>query len=83
MFEACLEVKRRVRGQRHISTLNSIFSLGECCKEDKQLERALELYEECLQGRQSLLGDDHKDTIECAKCVALTNKRLKRQGKPV
>jgi tetratricopeptide (TPR) repeat protein len=81
LFEACLEAKRRLRGQMHISTLNSMFDLAECYKEDKQFQRALELYEECLEGRQSLLGSEHKDTVDCTKGVASMNKRLKRQGK--
>jgi hypothetical protein len=60
-----------------------MFDLAKCYKEDKQFERALQLYQECLDGRQSLLGLEHKDTIECAKSVASLIKRLKRQGKAV
>ena len=76
-----LASRRKVLGNDHPDTHNSLFSLADCLKTLDRLDEALPLYREELIGSKKLLGESHPDTKVSLKTMdevlALTLKRAK------
>jgi hypothetical protein len=62
LFTEALFKKRAVYGDEHQSTGISIYNLADLLMAKGEVERALPLYEEDLQGLQRRLGNDHPAT---------------------
>ena len=74
----CLAKKKRVLGDDHPSTLNSLNNLALLFFNKGDHDRALPLYEECLAKRKRVLGEDHPDTITSLNGLPLL---FKNKGK--
>ncbi|MCH7995301.1 MAG: tetratricopeptide repeat protein, partial [Planctomycetes bacterium] len=58
-----LEGKRRVLGDDHPDTLNSINNMGTLLQAQGRLAEAEPYYRESLEGQRRVLGDDHPNTL--------------------
>ena len=70
--EQVLENRRRVLGDEHPDTLNSMNSLGWLFLQQGKLEEARKLYEEVLENRRRVLGDEHPHTLRSMNQLAWT-----------
>ena len=81
LLRKVLASRRKVLGNDHPDTHNSLFSLADCLKTLDRLDEALPLYREELIGSKKLLGESHPDTKVSLKTMdevlALTLKRAK------
>jgi hypothetical protein len=73
LLEECLEKRKRVLGQDHRDTLESLNNLAQLLQSKGEYERALPLFEECLATRKRVLGEDHPETKStkqwCGSCA--------------
>jgi non-specific serine/threonine protein kinase/serine/threonine-protein kinase len=65
-----LELRRRVLGEEHFSTLVSMNYLAELYKVEGYEAQAELLYTQVLQRRRRVLGPDHPDTIKVLESTA-------------
>ena len=63
LLEEALQTCRETLGDRHPSTLASIYNVGLLLEAMGELGEAEPLLEEALQGRKETLGDRHPDTL--------------------
>jgi tetratricopeptide (TPR) repeat protein len=63
LHEECLAKRKRVLGDEHPDTLQSLNNLALLFKRKGEYDRALPLFEECLAKRKRALGDEHPDTL--------------------
>ena len=81
LFRKALEGRRKVLGNQHPDTHNSLYALADCYMKLGRLDDALPLYREELIASKALLGDDHPDTQVSLRsmegALALTLKRAK------
>ena len=75
LFEDCLEKRKRILGDDHPDTLDSINNLALLLKAQGEYDRALPLYEDCLEKRKRILGDDHPHTLYSIQNLARLLKR--------
>ena len=73
-----LEIRRRVLGDDHPDTLDSIRGMGSLLRSQGKLEAAEPYYREALEGYRRVLGDDHPDTLGSINSMGLL---LRSQGK--
>jgi tetratricopeptide (TPR) repeat protein len=78
MMEACLEARKRVLGDDHPDTLDSMNNLALTYVELGRHEEAMGLEEACLEAQKRVLGDDHSDTLDSMNNLALTYGELGR-----
>jgi tetratricopeptide (TPR) repeat protein len=64
LCEECLEKRKRVLGEDHPDTLNTLNNLAGVFALKGEYDRAIPLGEECLEKRKRVLGEDHPDTLE-------------------
>ena len=69
LYEECLAKSKRVLGEDHPNTLESLNNLAFIFYSKGEYDRALPLFEECLAKRKRVLGDDHPDTLESLNLV--------------
>jgi eukaryotic-like serine/threonine-protein kinase len=62
-FERALEIRRRVLGEDHPDTLDTMNKLALAYKVAGKLDLALPLYQQTLTKRTAGLGPDHADTL--------------------
>lgn len=63
LYRQCLEVRERLLGGEHRSTLATICSLADVLREKGDYDQADVLYRRCLDAQKSLLGVDHPSTL--------------------
>ena len=59
-----IEIRKRVLGEEHPSTLNSMNNLAFTLKDKGENEKAISLMEDCVRKRKQILGQDHPFTKE-------------------
>src|SRR6266508_3164222 len=74
--EEALVGYRRVLGDDHPNTLNSMNNLAETRRALGDLQGARDLHEQALAGRRRVLGDDHPNTLTSMNNLALTRRAL-------
>jgi serine/threonine protein kinase/tetratricopeptide (TPR) repeat protein len=62
-LERALALHRRLRGDDHPDTLNSIHNMGYLLKDQGKLDEAEPLLREALEGRRRVLGNDDQTTL--------------------
>ena len=62
LFEECLAKRKRILGEDHPDTLESLNDFAAFFESQGQYDRALQLFEECLSKRSRIFGVDHPDT---------------------
>ena len=65
-----LETRRRVLGENHLDTLESLSELALVYREQGRFEEAEPLFLEAYEGRQRVLGVDHPETLRAAHDMA-------------
>ncbi|KAJ3270862.1 hypothetical protein HK104_004830 [Borealophlyctis nickersoniae] len=63
MHVDCLERRRRVLGEDHPDTLDTVGNLAFSYNEQGKYEKAEPLYVDCLERRRLVLGEDHPRTL--------------------
>jgi tetratricopeptide (TPR) repeat protein len=63
LHEECLEKRKRVLGDEHPGTLQSLRMVAVALSNKGEFDRALPLLEECLAKAKRVLGDEHPDTL--------------------
>ncbi len=63
-LETALEARRRVLGDNHPETLESINNMGVLLEAQGKLAEAEPYYRGALEGRRRVLSDDHADTLQ-------------------
>lgn len=69
-----LEARKRVLGEEHPSTLNSMANLAATHSDQGRWKEAEELKLSVLEARRRLLGEEHPDTLNSMANLALTYK---------
>jgi tetratricopeptide (TPR) repeat protein len=62
-FEQALTYYRRVAGEHHPATLDTVNNLAYAYESAGQLDRAIPLFEQALTDSRRVLGDDHPNTL--------------------
>ena len=75
LYEDCLEKRKRILGDDHPHTLDSINNLADLLQDQGEYDRALPMFEDCLEKRKRVLGDDHPHTLKSIQNLALLLKR--------
>jgi eukaryotic-like serine/threonine-protein kinase len=70
LLESTLATERRVRGDRHASTLTSMSQLAMLLDEMGELEASEKLQRECYEGRLSAFGTENADTLRSKGSLA-------------
>ncbi len=70
LYEECLVKRKRILGDDHPDTLQSLHRVAVLFDRKGEHQRALPLYEECLAKRKRILGDDHPDTLQSLNDLA-------------
>ena len=70
MLKECLILQRCKLGDSHPDVLNTIHNLANTYDDQEKYEEAIKLYQECVDARKGLLGDDDECTIEAMKGLA-------------
>ncbi len=73
-----LAIRRRVLGDEHPNTLNSISHMGRVLHSQGKYEEAMPYHLEALEGLRRVLGDEHPDTLDS---IGSMGNLLVRQGK--
>jgi tetratricopeptide (TPR) repeat protein len=63
LYISCLEKRKRMLGEMHISTLKSVNNLGLLYYDQGDNTRAEPLLVSCLESRKKVLGENHPDTL--------------------
>lgn len=63
VLHQALELRRRVLGEEHPETLDSINNVGTLFRSKGEYKEALPHYQMALERRRRVLGDDHPDTL--------------------
>ena len=63
LYEDCLKRRRKVLGDDHEDTLNTMYNLAINYNDQCRYEEAKRLYEDCLARQRKVLGDDHPSTL--------------------
>jgi hypothetical protein len=71
-----LGVRRRLRGEKHTLTLNSLSTLGLIKRGTSQSHEALSIFKSVLAGRNEVLGPGHPSTKEMAAEIASLQNEL-------
>ena len=74
--------QRRVLGQDHPDTLNSINILGEMLRDQGRLDEAVDRFREVMEKLRRLLGDAHPKTLNAAKSLGATLADVIRMSRP-
>lgn len=77
-----VEGRRKVPGQEHSDTLDSIKNLGLVLDKLGKYEEAEEMHRQVLEGKKKMLGEEHLDTLISVNDLALVLKiraSMKRQ----
>lgn len=78
LMEEILQIHLRVLGDDHLSTLNSINSMGTLLWSQGKLSEAEPYWRGALEGRRRVLGDEHPNTLTSINNLCLL---LGRQGR--
>jgi eukaryotic-like serine/threonine-protein kinase len=70
LLERALEMRRRVLGEEHPDTLESIDTLGVLLSDQGERELAMRYYQEALEKRRRILGQDHAETLRSLNNIA-------------
>ncbi len=73
-----LDIRRRILGDEHPSTLDSLNNMGGLLQQQGHLAEAETYFREALESRRRILGNEHPDTL-----ISINNMGalLRRQGK--
>jgi tetratricopeptide (TPR) repeat protein len=63
MYERALQIREKVLGTEHMSTLNIVHNLGNLYADQGKLALAEQMYERALQGYKKALGAEHTLTL--------------------
>jgi tetratricopeptide (TPR) repeat protein len=63
LFRKALDMVRQQQGESTL-TLHCVENVAEVCSRQGKHEKAVELFKECLEKRQALLGNNHPDTLK-------------------
>ena len=76
-YLTALEGGRRVHGEEHKSTLDSLSNMGTVLDLMKDYAGALDYFEQALRGSERVLGKTHPDTLMTLECMADLNKDVR------
>jgi hypothetical protein len=76
LHEQVLDAYRRVLGDEHPDTLNSMNNLAATLRGQGDLQGARDLQEQVLDVRRRVLGDEHPDTRTSARVLDADLKQL-------
>ncbi len=71
LFEECLAKRKRIIGEDHPDTLNSLNNLASVFDDKGDYDRALPMYEEYLAKRKRDRCEDHPDTLNSLNGLAV------------
>ncbi len=76
-LRAALEIRRRVLGDEHPQTLDSLYALGVMLQRARKSAKAEPLLRQAVESRCRVLGDEHVDTLRSMRelGLVLTNQR--------
>ena len=60
---------KRILGENHIDTLNSLHNFALTLRDQGHRERAFTLLTECLEKRRLAIGEDHPNTLKTARLL--------------
>jgi hypothetical protein len=78
--EEVLEIKTRVRGKDHPSTLLAVHCLADTYRQRGKLGEAVELGERALEGKVRVLGKTHPETLHAMALLAMIYFQMERIG---
>jgi len=79
MHRQALELKERVLGKEHPSTLTSVYCLAYLLHGQEQYGDASILYQRASLGYQRILGSDHPTTLACSNHYSSMLEDIMRQ----
>lgn len=68
---SALEIRRRVLGEEHPDTLNSIYNMGVLLRHQGKFGEAEPYLREAMEIRRRVLGEDHLDTLDSINSLAV------------
>ena len=80
LYREALAGRRKVLGDEHPETLESVRSLAGVLREQGKLDEAEPVYREALEGRRKVLGDAHPLTLESLKDMVKFRTAMKERG---
>ena len=69
LLTSALAVGRRVQGEQHPNTLQTMRAVAELYQDGGKYAEAESVYRNVLEGRRRGLGDEHPDTLRCPSHV--------------
>ena len=78
MYRQTLDLREKVLGEEHPSTLDSMNNLAAVLQQQGKYEEAEQMHRQTLDLREKVLGEEHPDTLASMNNLALV---LQQQGK--
>ena len=67
-FGESLRVYRLNEGESSLNVANSLFQIGRIYDSFGKKDKSKEIFEKCIEIRESILGDDHIDVLAARRC---------------
>ena len=81
VHEACLEIRKRVLGEEHPDTLQSMNNLAVTYDRLGRSNEAVQVHEACLEITKRVLGEEHPETLRSMNNLWATYDNLGRSNK--
>ena len=82
LIEKCYELRKKVLGEEHIHTLNTLKSLIKIYLDTYDSEKKLELTEKSYNLHKKIFGEEHPDTIDALYTYTSVHEGIMHRGKP-